>query len=255
MHRLDPVAGIYADGGTGVKVTLARPRRDGQCRTLDTAHAVPSPWGGGAGLVFQRPGGTAQNGLYVAHRGPGGRNQAGLAASRRAGVCDESMDQFIAKHADKLQGTPSCFDGGVAPGGVPVLRWLRDGQPPGHPRDSPPRCETLRADSSLPPRGSHAEDGGTRGPALPVHSGSAHAQKSWPASWPRALGSASRWFVSSRLSSHAAPTRSDGARVGLHSVAPAQVSEPLLLFCGPRFPIRAGKIASPFPEGSVKDER
>jgi hypothetical protein len=187
MHRLDPVAGIYADGGTGVKVTLARPRRDGQCRTLDTAHAVPSPWGGGAGLVFQRPGGTAQNGLYVAHRGPGGRNQAGLAASRRAGVCDESMDQFIAKHADKLQGTPSCFDGGVAPGGVPVLRRLRDGQPPGHPRDSPPRCETLRADSSLPPRGSHAEDGGTRGPALPVHSGSAHAQKSWPASWPRAL--------------------------------------------------------------------
>jgi hypothetical protein len=69
MHRLDPVAGIYADGGTGVKVTLARPRRDRQCRTLDTAHAVPSPWGGGAGLVFQRPGGTAENGLYVAHRG------------------------------------------------------------------------------------------------------------------------------------------------------------------------------------------
>src|SRR4029450_12885490 len=25
-------------------------------------------------------------------------------------LCDDSMDQFIAKHADKLQGTLSCFD-------------------------------------------------------------------------------------------------------------------------------------------------
>ena len=121
------------------------------------------------------------------------------------------MDQFIAKHADKLQGTLSCFDRVLFRGYLPFFsgyamasfldtRGIR-------------RREVKRFVLTQAYRlKDHARQMAARAGRPYQYFGSGRAKKSWRANWPNAMGSRRGSSVSSPWSNRAAPSRSGGAK-------------------------------------------